>query len=79
MKKKELLKKLHYADMVAIHAKAELAAWKQSQPERDKELLELRNNVKFWREQSHYWEGMCREHYWDAKQEKSIISKKGKA
>ena len=59
MRKKELLKKLYYADMVAINARAELAAWKQSQPERDKELLELRNNVKFWREQSHYWEGMC--------------------
>lgn len=78
MRKKELLKKLYYADMVAINARAELAAWRQSQPERDKELLELRNNVKFWREQSHYWEGMCRD-LQNGQKEKSTISKKGKA
>ena len=76
MRKKELLKKLHHANMVTINARAELIAWKQTQPERDKELLELRNNVRFWRENSRCWEGVCRDlqNGQNVKQEKSSIS-----
>ena len=67
MRKSELVKKLRHADMVAIAARAEVVRWEQGQPEREKELLELNNNVRFWREQSRYWEGMCR----DLQREKS--------